>query len=105
MLEWDMKAALSRLKSCGYECEAGPLSMNTAFQYLEALANLPKVQQALEKAFMETKLVSPYIPDGLPVGGACKECGAKKGKDGRLLPLGRLVYCSYECCADDDYGY
>lgn len=34
-----LKEIVEQLKSCGYECEAGPLVNNTAFKALEQLVN------------------------------------------------------------------
>lgn len=34
-----LKEIVEQLKACNYECEAGPLENNVAFQKLEELAN------------------------------------------------------------------
>lgn len=34
-----LKEIVEQLKSCGYECEAGPLENNVAFMELEEMAN------------------------------------------------------------------
>ena len=32
---WSIESALGQIRSCGFECEAGPLSNNVAWQWLE----------------------------------------------------------------------
>lgn len=35
---WTLRRIVDQLRWCGYECEAGPLTMNVAFQALERVA-------------------------------------------------------------------
>jgi hypothetical protein len=37
---WSMKTALEQIRLCGFECEAGPLTNNVAWQWLELAAKV-----------------------------------------------------------------
>lgn len=37
---WSMATALEQIKACAFECEAGPLSNNVAWQWLEGAAKV-----------------------------------------------------------------
>jgi len=37
---WSIATALEQIRSCGFECEAGPLSNNAGWQWLESAAKV-----------------------------------------------------------------
>ena len=37
---WSIKTAIEQIKSCAFECEAGPLTNNAGWQWLEAAAQV-----------------------------------------------------------------
>lgn len=39
---YDLPSALKQLEKCGFECEAGPLELNTAFLYLKSISTGPR---------------------------------------------------------------
>lgn len=39
-----LKAIIEQLESCGFECEGGPLRLNTAFVALKEMANAPRLE-------------------------------------------------------------
>jgi hypothetical protein len=40
----NIQTAIAQIESCGFECEAGPLPMNTAWIWLKSLAQGPRYQ-------------------------------------------------------------
>lgn len=37
---WSIKTALEQIEACGFECEAGPLKNNVAYQWLQGAARV-----------------------------------------------------------------